>query len=71
MFIVETEDSASIKEALSKLKEWNPDWNPAFFMCDHAQEEINSLEEEFPGSIFRLMKFVSLTLSSFIVLGTY
>ena len=51
MFILETEDSNSIKEALSILKEWNPNWKPTSFMCDHAEEEIGALETIFPGNL--------------------
>ena len=40
-FIVETEDSVSTQEALSIIKSWNPDWNPAFFMCDFADEDYD------------------------------
>ena len=39
-FIVETEDSVSTQEALSIIKSWNPDWNPAFFMCDLCRERV-------------------------------
>jgi hypothetical protein len=48
-FIVESEDTVSIKEALSIIKQWNPEWNPSYFMCDYAEEEINALEAIFPG----------------------
>ena len=48
-FIIETEDSSSIEEAMTILKGWNPQWNPNFFMCDYADEEIKSLETVFPG----------------------
>ena len=51
-FIVETEDSVSTQEALSIIKSWNP----AFFMCDfadeeydYAGEEISSIESVFPA----------------------
>ena len=33
-FVVQDETTESITEALSKLWEWNPDWNPNFFMVD-------------------------------------
>ncbi|XP_062568783.1 uncharacterized protein LOC134230930, partial [Saccostrea cucullata] len=46
-FIVETEDSVSIQEALSIIKSWNPNWKPAYFMCDYADEEISSIESSF------------------------
>lgn len=48
-FILETEDSFSIQEALSIIKAWNPDWKPAHFMCDYAEEEISAIESVFTG----------------------
>lgn len=48
-FILETEDSFSIQEALSIIKAWNPDWEPAYFMCDYAEEEISAIESVFTG----------------------
>lgn len=48
-FVTENEDTASITEALGILKIWNPMWKPKYFMCDHAEEEIKSLESVFPG----------------------
>ena len=49
-FIVETEDSSSIEEALGILKSWNPQWSPRFFMCDYADEEIKAIESTFEGT---------------------
>jgi len=48
-FIVQTESAVSIKEALSILRSWNPDWNPPFFMSDFSEAEISALEQTFPG----------------------
>ncbi|XP_056009107.1 uncharacterized protein LOC130051290 [Ostrea edulis] len=56
-FILETEDSFSIQEALSVIKAWNPDWKPAYFMCDYAEEEINSIESVFPDAFVYLCDF--------------
>ncbi|XP_061178455.1 uncharacterized protein LOC133187113 [Saccostrea echinata] len=56
-FIVETEDSISIQEALSIIKSWNPNWKPAYFMCDYADEEISSIESVFPESFVYLCDF--------------
>ena len=51
--IVETEDSVSTQEALSIILSWNP----AFFMCDfadeeyeYASEEISSIKSVFPAT---------------------
>ncbi|XP_063435696.1 uncharacterized protein LOC134716616 [Mytilus trossulus] len=56
-FITETEDSASLMEALQVIKDWNPEWVPKYFMCDYATEEINALENVFPGSYVYLCDF--------------
>ena len=49
-FIVESEDTQSLVEALTIIKGWNEEWDPSIFMCDYADEEINSLETVFPGN---------------------
>ncbi|XP_062598701.1 uncharacterized protein LOC134260134 [Saccostrea cucullata] len=64
-FIVETEDSVSIQEALSIIKSWNPNWKPAYFMCDYADEEISSIESVFPGILMNI--FVHTIFSRFTV----
>ena len=48
-FVLENETRAAITEALRKIKEWNPEYKPTFFMTDYCNEEINALEEVFPG----------------------
>ena len=49
IFVTENETRATITEALSIIKEWNPDFKPTFFMTDYCSEEINALEDVFPG----------------------
>lgn len=56
-FITETEDSDSIKKVLLQLRQWNPEWNPSFYMCDYATEEINAIESVFPDSFVYLCDF--------------
>ena len=55
-FVLQNESTDSIKEALQVIKDWNPDWQPSFFMSDFR--EIHAVEETFPGttklSIFHL-----------------
>ena len=55
-FVLQDESTDSIKEALQVIKDWNPDWQPSFFMSDFR--EIHAVEETFPGttklSIFHL-----------------
>ena len=43
-FVVQNEDGPSIYEALKILREWNPLWNPPFFVTDFDFKEINAIE---------------------------
>ena len=36
-FISESETTEGIMEALEKIKEWNPNWNPRLFMTDYSK----------------------------------
>jgi len=49
VFIVQNEQSESIAEALAVLKQWNPSWDPRYFMVDFDTAEILALEDTFPG----------------------
>lgn len=49
-FIIGKETKQQIKEALSKVKEWNMQWQPHAFMCDIDQREIGAVEELFEGN---------------------
>ena len=48
-FVTESESIESITEALEIIKEWNPDYQPRYFMTDYSKEEIAALENVFPG----------------------
>ena len=48
-FIIQHETTEAIAEALQTLKQWNKSWKPQFFMTDLSEQEINSVEEIFPG----------------------
>ena len=48
-FIVQSETTEQILEALNILKGWNTDWQPQFFMCDYSEAEISAIERAFPG----------------------
>lgn len=48
VFITQYETKQAIFEALSTVKEWNPQIIPKFAMVDFAMEEILSLEATFP-----------------------
>lgn len=50
-FVVQDETTESIQEALSIIKQWNPEWRPQNFMTDMCEEEINALESVFPGTV--------------------
>ena len=56
-FIVQSETSEDIEEALGILKEWNPEWKPSFFMCDYSEAEIGALESAFPASTVYICDF--------------
>ena len=38
-FIVQSETSELISEALNILKSWNPGWHPTYFMSDYSEAE--------------------------------
>lgn len=56
-FVVQSETAESISEALAKLKLWNPNWCPLYFMCDYSEAELVALEEVFPETIVYLCDF--------------
>lgn len=49
-FLTEDEAELSLVEALTIIKSWNSNWQPAHFICDYANNEINALETVFPGN---------------------
>ena len=56
-FVVQSETTTNISEALSKLKEWNPNWTPKYFMTAYSEAELVSLEEAFPTTTVYLCDF--------------
>ena len=48
-FVTQQENADSIWEALHVLQDWNPTWNPSFFMVDFCEAEINAIERLFPS----------------------
>lgn len=48
-FVTQNETTTSIKEALRMFRDWNPMWQPKFFMTDFCFEEINATESTFEG----------------------
>ena len=53
----QSEDQATIREALAIIKGWNPAWNPAYFMVDYSGAEMATLEEHFPQSLAYICDF--------------
>ena len=49
-FVVQSETTDAIFEALSVLKSWNQKWNPSCFMVDYSEEEMSAIGNLFPGS---------------------
>lgn len=56
-FIIQSETAIEISEALSKIKEWNPTWDPAFFMSDYSEAESLAIEIFFPDATLYLCDF--------------
>ena len=48
-FLIEGETKKNITAALTKIKEWNPDFNPLYAMVECCAEEVNALETLYPG----------------------
>lgn len=47
-FVVQSETTEQILEALNILKGWNTQWIPQFFLCDYSEAEISAIERAFP-----------------------
>ena len=56
-FISQNECATTIQEALEVLKIWNPQWQPAYFMCDYSEAEIAAIETSFPGTLVYICDF--------------
>ena len=56
-FIVQSESTEMILEALNIPKQWNPDWKPAFFLCDYSEAGISSIQQTFPTATVYLCDF--------------
>ena len=41
-FVIESETTKGIVDALQIIKEWNPDFQPAAIMTDYSKAEINA-----------------------------
>ena len=49
-YAVQDETTDAISKAVEILKSWNNKWKPLAFMFDNCDEEINAIQEHFPGS---------------------
>ena len=56
-FVVQSETAENISEALAKLKLWNPNWCPLYFMSDYSEAELVALEEIIPATTVYLCDF--------------
>lgn len=56
-FVVQSETAESIAESLAILKQWNPTWNPRYFMTDYSEAESVALESVFPSTTIYLCDF--------------
>lgn len=48
-FVIQSEASEQIAEALNILRSWNTEWNPKYFMTDYSEAEYLALKTAFPG----------------------
>ena len=56
-FITQAETAEHISKALQQLRNWNPMWNPQFFMTDYSEAELLAFEQTFPGVQIYLCDF--------------
>ncbi len=56
-FITQSETAQHISEALQLFCNWNPKWNPKFFMTDFSEAELLTLKQTFPGVQIYLCDF--------------
>ena len=56
-FIVQSENTENIREAIEVLKKWNPKWKPKYFMTDYLEAELTAIETAFPATKTYLCDF--------------
>ena len=56
-FIVQSESTENISEALSIISSWNPTWQPRFFLTDYSDAEMCAVEKVFPATQLYLCEF--------------
>ena len=43
-FIVQEESAEKIVKTLGAIKQWNPSWNPSYFITEHSDAELLAIE---------------------------
>ena len=56
-FVIQSETTQQISEALAILQRWNPNWKPSFFIIDYSEAELSAIEEVFPSTKVYLCDF--------------
>lgn len=56
-FILKSETTENISEAVQVLCQWNPEWSPKFWMYDYSDAEISALECCFQDTTIYLCDF--------------
>ena len=56
-FIVQSESAENIREALTVISSWNPKWQPRFFLTDHSDAEVGTVEKVFTSTQLYLCEF--------------
>ena len=56
-FVIESENTDQIFEALSVIKLWEPGWNPKYFITDYSEAEMSAINMLFPETQLYLCEF--------------
>ena len=56
-FSVQSESANEIDDALTIIRQWNPDWSPPFFMSDYSEAEHLAITLVFPQFTVYLCDF--------------
>ena len=56
-FVVQSENTNHIFEAISIIKSWTPSWDPKYFITDYSDAEMSAVSMLFPQTQFYLCEF--------------
>ena len=56
-FVIQSENTGQIFEALSIIKSWSPSWDPSFFITDYSDAEMSAIPKLFPNTQLYLCDF--------------